>query len=899
MDKSKNLILQDDMDSETFERCKSSSEESDDNITLDVPSALSLHPVHGASQDSLHINPALDSPQLLYAQHGTLENNFTVRTESDSHPILSGNRNKSTHYLSRNRQREKILLKKFEDEVLNNEVASKSFKSLRNETQEKYLYQIRRYICHCANKGLADFYVDYDLVKELIENEIEKRGQITENTIKSLRSSLNKLYHMNTIVYPTAQPHIILGDNIVQEIMSNYKETTKKKNTQAIVEGSSSSSSTPLTSRSTTLKEPSDASIISGKSGISSSTSTFPSSIESKEQYYPEGEDGGQGQNEFPGSGADRPEVKFRLSTTSKIKLLPEEESLLNKFNQEVLESERTADILSSLTENTFKSYATDMKRFLRFCARQGRTDTFIVENILKKFLTSEVDKSKKSNSKKLRTSLLKLHQLNCQAYNLDYSEGDIVFLINKHVDGSGPTGLANESPFSVEQFNSTNLLDRLDEMLNTTNQLGGITEANKILHKNEFKRYALFCSNNNFNHFHVNGETVVQYLEELTRNDSTINSKNLRRCLKKLSLLHSLNEENFDNYPTSIENIELVEEFIKNFKAATSGITHPISSSTDPSSSGDGTSAGTYSGVSSSISSLGVNVPPLFLSEQSGEGGSANREETVSSLSSEKFNKDAGSREPINVSDTQGQDENLLSASPLSAILQPGATLNCVEGELKEIANKEDNHGDDNENSENEVNQDESNDGNNYHKNYTEIDGTIDSDEEESGSVSDDEVDDSGNKEEDSSDSSIYTSKRQKLESLPPTTDFIPPFVMNSDIRTVIQLVEEWTLIVKRTNKWGLGWIKTHVDHQIYNDRKILIEFIEDILPELDEKNKGKTITEVDEDQVYEIAKVFDQYITRREITLNDLIRKIVNNPVYSKKEFLRIFTRRQATET
>ena len=899
MDQSKQSILQDEMDSETSESNKISSEESEDDITLDAPLALSLHPLHGTSQNSLHINPALNSPHLIYAQHGTIVNNFTVRAESDSHPILFGNRSKNTHYSLRNKQREEILLKKFEDEVLNNEMASKSFKSLRNETQEKYLYQIRRYICHCANKGLSNFYVDYQLVKELIENEIEKRGQITENTIKSLRSSLNKLYHMNTIVYSTAQPQIILGDNIVQEIMSNYKENTKKKSSQGFGEGSSSSSSTPLTSRSTTLKEPSDASIISGKSGITSSTSTFPSSIESKEQEYFDGQDGGQGQIEFPVSGADDHEVKFRLSTTSKIKLLPEEESLLNKFNQEVLESERTADILSSLTENTFKSYATDMKRFLRFCARQGRTDTFIVESILKKFLTSEVDKSKKSNSKKLRTSLLKLHQLNCQAYNLDYSEGDIVFLINKHVDGNATTGVANETPFSVEQFSSTNLLDRLDEMLNTTNQLGGLTEANKILHKNEFKRYALFCSNNNFNHFHVNGETVVQYLEELTKNDSTINSKKLRRCLKKLSLLHSLNEENFDNYPTSIENIELVEEFIKNFKAATSGITHPISSSTDPSSSGDGTSAGTYSGVSSSISSLGVNVPPLFLSEQSGEGGSANREGTVSSLSSEKFNKGVGSREPMSASDTQRQQENVLSALPLSVIVQTGGTPTCGQVELKEIINKEDNHGDDDEDSENKVNLEESNEENNYHKNYTEIDGTIDSDEEESGSVSDDEVDDSGNKEEDSSDSSIYTSKRQKLESLPPTTDFIPPFVMNSDIRTVIQLVEEWTLIVKRTIKWGLGWIKTHVDHQIYNDRKILIEFIEDILPELDEKNRGKAITEIDEDQVYDIAKVFDQYITRREITLNDLIRKIDSNPVYSKKEFLRILTRRQATET
>ena len=42
----------------------------------------------------------------------------------------------------------------------------------------------RRYISHCANKGLDNFYVTYSLVKELIEVEIEKRGQITENTIK-------------------------------------------------------------------------------------------------------------------------------------------------------------------------------------------------------------------------------------------------------------------------------------------------------------------------------------------------------------------------------------------------------------------------------------------------------------------------------------------------------------------------------------------------------------------------------------------------------------------------------------------------------------------------------------------------------------------------------------------
>ena len=48
---------------------------------------------------------------------------------------------------------EQVLLNKFRTEVLENEAASRTLKSLQPETQEKYLYQIRRYISHCANKG--------------------------------------------------------------------------------------------------------------------------------------------------------------------------------------------------------------------------------------------------------------------------------------------------------------------------------------------------------------------------------------------------------------------------------------------------------------------------------------------------------------------------------------------------------------------------------------------------------------------------------------------------------------------------------------------------------------------------------------------------------------------------
>ena len=41
---------------------------------------------------------------------------------------------------------EQVLLNKFRTEVLENEAASRTLKSLQPETQEKYLYQIRRYI---------------------------------------------------------------------------------------------------------------------------------------------------------------------------------------------------------------------------------------------------------------------------------------------------------------------------------------------------------------------------------------------------------------------------------------------------------------------------------------------------------------------------------------------------------------------------------------------------------------------------------------------------------------------------------------------------------------------------------------------------------------------------------
>ena len=665
---------------------------------------------------------------------------------------------------------------------------------------------------------------------------------------------------MNRIVYSVQQPYLVLGDNIVQEIMSTHKDKVQSIKQSSSGKGSSSSSSTPLTSRSNTLKELSETN--TEATIFSSLTKT---SFEKDNDNENDLEDL-DGDIVAASSGVDA----IKLSESSKTKLTEAEEYLLKKFNQEVLESENVSTILSSLTPNTFKSYATDMKRFIRFCARHGKTDSVIDEDILNKFLALSVDKSKKSNSKKLRTSLLKLHQLNCEAYNLDYSEGDIVFLINKYLDSSG-----NQDEYlpPTDTGNQMDLIAKLEEMYISTNEFDGFTEANKILHKNEFKRYALFCSGQGLQHFHVTGETVTQFfITEIVSQDSNIPVKKLRKILKRLLILHKLNAEIFVDYPLVVEGLETVEEFLTSHKTRP-GFNPSGSSSTEAaSSSSGGTGANTYSGATSSISSLTANVPPLFFNDQGGTGNLLSSEQASGSSGGDNFKDNpAHVRLPLS---NEALENELLQLEPIPPFEKVDKSSKAIGGPIEESGDDDDDDDDD--------------------------DDVVDVHASEfPPAVNLNPEDDSGNKDEEESEESHYHSKRQKIEILPDTNDLIPAFVMNSNITTVTQLAEEWTLIVKRTKKWGLGWIKNQLDFQIYTSRKVIIDFIEQLLPELSEDNSNKPIIEVDEDYIYDIVKVFDQYMLRKEMRLNDLVRKIEANPIYSKKEFLRILTRRKTTRS
>lgn len=145
---------------------------------------------------------------------------------------------------------------------------------------------------------------------------------------------------MNRIVYSIQQPYLVLGDNIVQEIMSTHKDKVQSIKQSSLGKESSSSSSTPLTSRSNTLKELSETN--TEATIFSSLTKT---SFEKDNDNENDLEDL-DGDIVAASSGVDA----FRLSESSKTKLTEAEEYLLKKFNQEVLESENVSTILSSLT---------------------------------------------------------------------------------------------------------------------------------------------------------------------------------------------------------------------------------------------------------------------------------------------------------------------------------------------------------------------------------------------------------------------------------------------------------------------------------------------------------------------------------------------------------------------
>lgn len=960
---------------------------------------------------SAHVKQSLEdvSPQTKTLLSLTLNRLTTTTTSPTSIPVQpSGELSSSPPVPSfsfRNptiSKAEHALLDKFENEVMKNEEAISSLQKLKIETRDKYLYQIKRYIRFCANTGLDNFLVTNQLAQQLIESEMMKRGgNISENTVRSIRSPLNKLYFMNKIVYGEQQQNEILGDQFIQQMLNSMMQKKNKppnkgdkdedsgevdeKDEDDEADKGESSVRSKTSSRSGLLNFPDQnpSSNTSLKPSSSSTTMESSSKVDTTDLKRNKGktpltesnlEVVGQDRQNKESSSVSSSSVlvfnpntntkSFGLSGNSKHRLSQSEEALLRKFDEEILNNPKTQDILSNLTGNTFKSYATDIKRFIKYCARKGKLDFLIDEDILTRFLSFQTSKSSSSasssssgnssggsrtyNLKNTRTSLLKLHQLNCLAYDLEFSEGDIILTLNKFLDSTinaAPTNVLGEEQLDLTQElepEGDPLLDQLQHYYQTSTILDGLSDQSKKLYANEFNRYALFCSQQGLSHFLLTGDLIKQYfIDEVIGHTPTISTKKLKEILSRLNRLHNLNIEiDPENTPKQIRNIHVVKDFINEYclkahsdsPAQGSAITvggssgnggngiggsGTSSSSTSGSGSGNGNGADTLSGASTSGSSISSGLPHLnfsnnptniltgllLLSSEQPSGGelsSSLRRSTTSQnpKSRLKSSFQSYSSRP-EIIDTTSGGANTSSGGGGKEKAQKFGLGEEIGGSTQRLRIVDENKHMENmyESIDSEENIDEPKD--------QQIAAGADDCEHNQGKqdVKEQTLDYDYPQ---SSPPSSSSSKRQKLESLPETNDSIPKFVMNKGIESITQLVEEWTLIIKRNEKYGLAWIKTMNDLQLYNSRKLIIALMEEILPTMNEVYKGKKIGEIylfggpgdaGELVLFELALVFDQYLNRKSLTIDDLIKKIENYPSYVKLEFLRIISRRKST--
>lgn len=627
--------------------------------------------------------------------------------------------NTTAHHNLEYLPREKSLLQKFDDEVLTNAAAARVLNTS-HYNQPRQLQFIRDFVKLCASKGLNNFYVTYANAKEFIVNESAKGVKLNESLVREIMSSLTALQNMNKIVYGGVQTHEPLDEKLLCEALDIINKD----------------------------KSGHDLTATSARQALPASNPKA----------------------EYPVTSGRLEKTFFKLSEVSKHRLSEGEVLLLKKFDNEVIESDKTTAILRNLTENTFKSYSTDIKRFIKFCARQGRDHFLLEQEILTKFIKLEFNQKKNkltsTRLRNLRSSLLKLHQLNSLAYDIEYSEGQVVYLINKFLDNI-------ERLPAFEESEQDKLLARLESMCEKTTLLSGLSEASRKLYFNEYSRYVMFCGRQGLDHFHLTGELIKTFfIKDIIARKPNFSAKKLQEILSRLNRLHSINAEEFPNYPSIIPDIHVVKEFLKEYKKSTA-IELAANSSTSVSASAEVSSSTTTTSTSTPFSSL--------------EGGEKKRRKSVN-----------GDR--------------------------PGSTIDS----LPAIRGVED-------------------------ENDVELQGRNES-------------------------------KKSKS-----TEEKVPPFVMNRNIETVTQLVEEWYLILQRNSKYGQGWIQTDIDFEYYHNRKVVMDLIEQLLQEAYEKGIK------DEDCVYDIANVFDDYMERKHIGLDELTNKVKNYSIYTKREFLRILSNRK----
>lgn len=109
--------------------------------------------------------------------------------------------------------------------------------------------------------------------------------------------------------------------------------------------------------------------------------------------------------------------------------------------------------------------------------------------------------------------------------------------------------------------------------------------------------------------------------------------------------------------------------------------------------------------------------------------------------------------------------------------------------------------------------------------------------------------------------------------------TEKVPKIGMNHDIFTIYQILEEWRVeeptIEFRLEHYGTDWIVDEVDLQTFNDRKLIVGFVDRISEECNEPDKF--IIANDCDKYIRDKSILDEFISEIELDQDDLFKRIL----------------------
>lgn len=115
-------------------------------------------------------------------------------------------------------------------------------------------------------------------------------------------------------------------------------------------------------------------------------------------------------------------------------------------------------------------------------------------------------------------------------------------------------------------------------------------------------------------------------------------------------------------------------------------------------------------------------------------------------------------------------------------------------------------------------------------------------------------------------------------------SADAVPTILMNHDIYTIYEILEEWykvePTIESRIKNWGFDWFRDDIDRETFADRQQIVEFVSQVCEECGETDQYLFANDCD--RYIRDKSILDEFISEIELDKEDLKKRILR---YRKK--------------